>query len=157
MINLLITYDVCPSTASPIQSHFQTRISVDLGCCSIFQCSKPCDTGSKTREVKCLDATLQPSLSCNAKRRPQERRACNKHSCDDPGLGSRQHRRTNDYDSGRPRRLPAPRRLLESTSPNTTYASYHGDGARQPLALQLSAPAEISLQQDFRSKTRTAV
>ena len=115
----------------------------------LCQCSKSCGTGIKTREVKCLDPSLQPSLACNNKRRPHERRPCNKHACRDNATASR--RRGNDYDV-RPQIAPAPQRYAESTSPNTTYQSYQRNRNRQPLALQASAPTHISLQKDVRSK-----
>ncbi|XP_071109939.1 ADAMTS-like protein 4 isoform X2 [Haliotis cracherodii] len=45
------------------------------------QCSASCGTGVKTREVKCLDDNLQSSPECPGSHRPNERQACNKHSC----------------------------------------------------------------------------
>ncbi|XP_070211907.1 thrombospondin type-1 domain-containing protein 4-like isoform X2 [Littorina saxatilis] len=112
------------------------------------ECSKPCGTGSKLREVKCLHATLQPSTTCNGKRKPKERRVCNTKSCDNST--SSQHQHTNDYDA-RPQRPPE--RLQESSRPNTTYHQrYHRNRTKQPSALKAaSAPAEITLQKDFRS------
>ncbi|KAL8586445.1 hypothetical protein ACOMHN_050040 [Nucella lapillus] len=115
------------------------------------ECSKPCGTGSKTREVKCLDHALQSSLTCPSKKRPHERRPCNKQSCDDNDNNTLGHpRHSNDYDQP-PRKVAAPQRYQESTSPNTTFQRYHGNRTRQPMALQASAPARINLQQDVRS------
>ncbi|KAK6188578.1 hypothetical protein SNE40_004726 [Patella caerulea] len=45
------------------------------------QCTKTCGSGVKRREVKCLNANLQPDITCNKKKRPAERQSCNKESC----------------------------------------------------------------------------
>ncbi|XP_041374550.1 thrombospondin type-1 domain-containing protein 4-like [Gigantopelta aegis] len=45
------------------------------------KCSVSCGTGSKTREVKCLDPELVPSFDCKPSRRPRERQSCNRQSC----------------------------------------------------------------------------
>ncbi|ESP03329.1 hypothetical protein LOTGIDRAFT_51613, partial [Lottia gigantea] len=44
------------------------------------QCTKSCDTGVKKREVKCLNADLQPDMTCNKRKRPATRQSCNKES-----------------------------------------------------------------------------
>ncbi|XP_060064092.1 ADAMTS-like protein 4 [Ylistrum balloti] len=50
------------------------------------QCSKSCDTGTRTREIKCLDPKLQPNSACPVTSRPSRRSACNKQSCELPQL-----------------------------------------------------------------------
>lgn len=49
-------------------------------------CSKSCDTGSKTRQIQCLDQQLRPSSTCPADLRPSKRHTCNTASCDLPQL-----------------------------------------------------------------------
>ncbi|XP_033749508.1 ADAMTS-like protein 4 isoform X2 [Pecten maximus] len=50
------------------------------------QCSKSCDTGTRTREIKCLDPKLHPNSACPVTSRPSRRSACNKQSCELPQL-----------------------------------------------------------------------
>ncbi|XP_014772662.1 thrombospondin type-1 domain-containing protein 4 isoform X1 [Octopus bimaculoides] len=45
------------------------------------QCSASCGTGSKTREVKCMDSHLRHSTLCNPDKRPITRQSCDSHSC----------------------------------------------------------------------------
>ncbi|KAJ8304410.1 hypothetical protein KUTeg_017993 [Tegillarca granosa] len=50
------------------------------------QCSVSCGTGTKTREIKCLDSELQPSTSCDQSKRPSRRHTCNTQDCEQPQL-----------------------------------------------------------------------
>ncbi|OWF45972.1 Thrombospondin type-1 domain-containing protein 4 [Mizuhopecten yessoensis] len=50
------------------------------------QCSKSCETGTRTREIKCLDPKLHPNSACPVGSRPSRRSACNKQSCELPQL-----------------------------------------------------------------------
>ena len=52
----------------------------------IFQCTKTCGTGVKSRDILCLDSRLNVSSSCKADDRPAVRRSCNTQSCDLPQL-----------------------------------------------------------------------
>ncbi|CAI9731140.1 4 isoform X1 [Octopus vulgaris] len=52
------------------------------------QCSASCGTGSKTREVKCMDSHLRHSTLCNPDRRPITRQSCNSHSCNQKPLNT---------------------------------------------------------------------
>ncbi|XP_059152911.1 thrombospondin type-1 domain-containing protein 4-like isoform X2 [Physella acuta] len=47
------------------------------------QCSKTCGLGVKTREVKCLDADLNPSTECQEKGKPSRRDSCNPQQCEE--------------------------------------------------------------------------
>ncbi|KAL4228064.1 hypothetical protein ACF0H5_013500 [Mactra antiquata] len=50
------------------------------------QCSQSCGTGIKSRDVKCLTYTMEPSSVCPAKQKPSLRRSCNTVDCDLPQL-----------------------------------------------------------------------
>lgn len=45
------------------------------------KCSKSCDLGHRTREVKCLDNQRKPNLACNIRIKPSTRESCNLQSC----------------------------------------------------------------------------
>ncbi|GFO47860.1 A disintegrin and metalloproteinase with thrombospondin motifs 16 [Plakobranchus ocellatus] len=45
------------------------------------QCSKTCDTGHRSREVKCLSPEQTPSDQCPLEARPKTRDSCNKQRC----------------------------------------------------------------------------
>lgn len=46
-----------------------------------FKCSKTCDTGVRTREIKCLSENYQASLDCDLKKKPHFREYCLKSDC----------------------------------------------------------------------------
>ena len=52
----------------------------------LFQCSKTCGTGTKSRDILCLDSGLLPTSSCLSSDKPTVRRTCNTQSCDLPQL-----------------------------------------------------------------------
>lgn len=99
------------------------------------ECSASCGTGTKTREVKCLDADRQSNAGCPAQRRPHERRPCNPHSCDVSD------NRYDSEDDG----------YQESTSPNVTVTRFHRNRTRPPAPLHASLPAKIDPQKIQRS------
>ncbi|XP_055956376.1 uncharacterized protein LOC126819637 [Patella vulgata] len=45
------------------------------------ECSKTCDTGVKTRKVKCLDGNQQVSANCDTSKKPRIRDSCNSRKC----------------------------------------------------------------------------
>lgn len=47
----------------------------------LLKCSKTCGDGIRTREIKCLDTKMQPSLECDLKTRPSYRDYCAKREC----------------------------------------------------------------------------
>lgn len=47
----------------------------------MLQCSRSCDTGLRTREVKCLDANEDLSQSCAAEEKPELKQTCNTNPC----------------------------------------------------------------------------
>ncbi|CAG5116958.1 unnamed protein product, partial [Candidula unifasciata] len=47
------------------------------------RCSKTCGTGSRTREVRCLDPDQNDADDCPLEARPRTRESCNTHSCPD--------------------------------------------------------------------------
>ncbi|XP_052283234.1 uncharacterized protein LOC127880047 isoform X1 [Dreissena polymorpha] len=50
------------------------------------QCSQSCGTGTKTRDVKCLDAEGTPNAQCEAEVKPKLRTTCNTQDCNLPQL-----------------------------------------------------------------------
>ncbi|ESP03330.1 hypothetical protein LOTGIDRAFT_237756 [Lottia gigantea] len=67
------TEEICPDLPQCKPIWYMTKWS---------KCSKSCDTGVKKREVKCLNADLQPDMTCDKSRRPSRRHSCNKESCE---------------------------------------------------------------------------
>lgn len=45
------------------------------------KCSKSCDLGHRTREVKCINSNGRPSLACDVRQKPAIRESCNLQSC----------------------------------------------------------------------------
>jgi hypothetical protein len=45
------------------------------------ECSRPCGTGSQTREIKCLNPDQTVSTACLDEERPLTRQSCNTQSC----------------------------------------------------------------------------
>ncbi|XP_025077447.1 thrombospondin type-1 domain-containing protein 4-like isoform X3 [Pomacea canaliculata] len=114
------------------------------------QCSKSCGTGTKTREVKCLNATHLSSHTCSTERRPAERRPCNRHACSDLLPNSNDYDVTPHYAYHHQHR-PLPRPHLGDAYPNVTSDRFYESRERPLLALHAAAPAEITLGTDLRS------
>ena len=47
----------------------------------LFQCSKSCNTGIRTREVKCLDDLQHIATACDTAEKPAIRQTCNTQPC----------------------------------------------------------------------------
>lgn len=45
------------------------------------QCSKSCETGFRTREIKCMDEAQRPSTQCPLEEKPETRQTCNAMPC----------------------------------------------------------------------------
>lgn len=50
------------------------------------QCSASCGTGTKTREVRCMDPELAPSSTCPATKKPSQQNICNTQPCTDESV-----------------------------------------------------------------------
>ncbi|XP_062579392.1 thrombospondin type-1 domain-containing protein 4-like isoform X1 [Saccostrea cucullata] len=50
------------------------------------KCSASCGTGTKTREIRCMDPDLAPSSTCPANKKPSQRNICNTQPCPDESI-----------------------------------------------------------------------
>ncbi|XP_078314081.1 thrombospondin type-1 domain-containing protein 4-like isoform X3 [Crassostrea virginica] len=50
------------------------------------QCSASCGTGTRTREVRCMDPDLAPSSTCLPAKRPSQQNLCNTQPCQDQSV-----------------------------------------------------------------------
>uniref|UniRef100_A0A8W8I7F3 PLAC domain-containing protein n=1 Tax=Magallana gigas TaxID=29159 RepID=A0A8W8I7F3_MAGGI len=50
------------------------------------QCSASCGTGTRTREVRCMDPELAPSSTCTANKKPSQQNICNTQPCTDESV-----------------------------------------------------------------------
>lgn len=65
----------------------QVTLYIELRvCCCYFQCSASCGTGTKTREVRCMDPELAPSSTCTANKKPSQQNICNTQPCTDESV-----------------------------------------------------------------------
>ncbi|XP_056022743.1 thrombospondin type-1 domain-containing protein 4-like isoform X2 [Ostrea edulis] len=50
------------------------------------KCSASCGTGTKTREIRCMDADIAPSSTCSVDKKPSQQNICNTQPCPDESI-----------------------------------------------------------------------